>query len=129
MTFHAVVVLLSLLAVVTKTEPEPRYDPATVVDLLVVVTEVRAATGENGLDGVRLVARTEADTTIDVYLGPASFLKEFEITFAKGDRIQIIGSKVKFAGGSIVLAREVRKDSDFGILNWPSSEFCFGPPF
>jgi hypothetical protein len=106
-----VLALLGLLAVVTKTQPEPRYDPATVVDLPVVVTEVRAAAGENGLDGVRLIARTEADATIDVYLGPASFLKEFEITFAKGDRIQIIGSKVKFAGGSIVLAREVRKDS------------------
>jgi hypothetical protein len=111
MAFQIVVVLLTLLAAVTKTEPEPRYDPATVVDLMVVVTEVRAAAGENGLDGVRLIVRTEANTNIDVYLGPSSFLKEFEITFAKGDRIQIIGSKIKLAGSFIVLAREVRKDS------------------
>jgi hypothetical protein len=120
MVIQAVLLLLSVGA-------EPRYDPATVIDLPVVVTEVRAAAGEYGLDGLRLTARTEADATIDVYLGPSSFLKEFEIVFSKGDRIQIIGSKVKVAGGFLVLAREVRKGSATLYLRgktgepyWPS---------
>ena len=106
-----IVVMLCLLAGVTKGETEPRYDPATVVYLRVVVTDVRAAAAENGLDGVWLTVRAEVRTNLDVYLGPASFLKEFDITFAKGDEIQIIGSKIRIAKGVIVLAREVRKGS------------------
>ncbi len=109
MAFNALAVLLSLLAVVPKTGPEPRYDSATVVDLQVVLSEIRDMAGENEFDGIRLTARTETDATVDIYLGPASFIKEFEIVFARGDRIHVIGSKVKFSGGSIVLAREVTK--------------------
>jgi hypothetical protein len=108
MLFHAVFGVISLLAGVTKSDAQPRYDPSTVVDLQVVVMEVHAA-GEN--DAVQLVVRTEANTDLDVYLGPSSFLKDFEIAFSKGDQIQIIGSKIKLAKGSLMLAREVRKGS------------------
>jgi len=89
---------------------------------MVVVTEVRAASQENGLDGVRLLVRTEADANLEVYLGPARFLKDFDITFAKGDRLQIIGSKIKVAGNFIVLAREVHKDSSTLYLRGHSGE-------
>ena len=109
MASSALVVLIGLMAVGTRTEPEPRYDPATVVDFAVVVSEVRDVAGEAALNGIRLTVRTETDTTVDIYLGPSSFVKEFDIVFAKGDRLHLTGSKVKFAGGSIVLAREVSK--------------------
>jgi hypothetical protein len=112
MAFHSLVVVLILLAAEIKTVPAPRYDPGSVVDLPVTVTEIRDVAGENGLNGIRLLARTEADAPIDVYLGPSDFVKGFEITFVKGDRIQIIGSKIKLASGTIVLAREVRKGSE-----------------
>lgn len=111
MAFHAMLVLIGLLAVGNKQETAPRYDPATVIDVPVVVSDIRTAAGENALDGVQLVVKTDSDATLEVYLGPASFIKEFEIRFAKGDRIQVIGSKVKVAGGWLVLAREVRKNS------------------
>jgi len=109
MAFNSLVLLLTLLAVVPKTETAPRYDPATVVDFPVDVTEVREASGDNGLNGIWLTVRTENDKTMNVYLGPASFLKEFEVVFAKGDNIHVVGSKVSFGGGSIILAREVSK--------------------
>lgn len=109
MAFHAWIVLISLMAAGTRTEPEPRYDPATVVDLAVEVVGVRDVAGETALNGIRLAVRTDTDTTIDIYLGPASFVKEFDIVFTKGDRIHMTGSKVKFGGGSIVLTREVTK--------------------
>ena len=111
MLLTSAVLLLGLMSGEIKSGPAPRYDPATVVDLPVVVTDVREASGEDGLKGVRLLTRTEADAPIDVYLGPSDYIKDFEIVFVKGDRIQIIGSKVKIGGASIVLAREVRKGS------------------
>ena len=69
-------------------------------------------------------AKSETQS-IDVYLGPTAFIKDFEVTFAKGDRVHVIGSKVKYAGRPLILAREVRRDSttlylrdERGTPNW-----------
>jgi hypothetical protein len=89
-------------------EPEPGYDPATVIDVMATVMEVREVPPGSPLSGVHLLVRTQTET-LDVYLAPAEFLKEFEISFAKGDRLQIAGSKVKLGETHVVLLREVRK--------------------
>ena len=92
-----------------KLAEEPRYDAATVIDVDATVMDVREVPRNNPLGGVHLTVKIESET-IDVYLGPADYLKEFEITFAKGDKIELIGSKVKFDGARIVLARQVRRE-------------------
>jgi len=94
---------------------EPRYDTATSVDAMAVVTDVKEVARNNPLCGSHLIvrlesARSETDT-LEVYLGPADFLKDFAFNLAKGDRIEIKGSRVRFGGNPIVLAREVRKNS------------------
>lgn len=109
--FSLLIFAMALLAADSRSAPQPRYDPALVVDWPVTLTEVRDNYDENGLSGVWLLTRTETDAPLDVYLGPAAYVKQFEISFAKGDRLQVIGSKVKVAGSSLVLAREVRKGS------------------
>ena len=121
MTFQAVAGVLGILAFgaklmaasneVPKVEQEPRYDPANVVELTAVITEVREVAKGSPLNGVNLVVRTDSDATVGVYVAPVAFLKNFDITFAKGNSIHIVGSKVKVNGGSVVLGREVRKDS------------------
>jgi hypothetical protein len=96
-------------------EPEPRYDAATTVDTMTVVAEVREVPRGNPLNGTHLIVRLESakenSETIDVYLGPAAYLKDFEVTFAKGDRVQVVGSKVKYGGAPVILARQVRRDA------------------
>ena len=111
-------VLLGLTASSGQTaqaEPEPRYDSATTVDMMTVVADVREVPRGNPLSGshlmVRLDSAKETSETIDVYLGPANYLKDFEVTFAKGNRVQVIGSKVKYGGAPVVLARQVRRES------------------
>ncbi|MGA3016163.1 MAG: hypothetical protein ABSF62_03520 [Bryobacteraceae bacterium] len=110
-------------------EPEPRYDSATTVDMMTVVAEMREVPRGSPLSGSHLIVRPESakenSETIDVYLGPANYLKDFDVTFAKGDRVQVIGSKVKYGGASVVLARQVRRDSttiylrdEHGIPYW-----------
>ncbi|HUJ24231.1 MAG TPA: hypothetical protein VLX58_21995 [Bryobacteraceae bacterium] len=94
---------------VAKVEPDPPYNTGAVVDVSATVIETREVPRTSPLSGVHLSVKAEGEVT-DVYLGPADFLKLFEITFTKGDELRIIGSKVKFGGGHVVLAREVRKD-------------------
>ena len=71
-----------------KTESEPVYDPATVVDVKVTVTGIREAPMTDPLDGLHLTVKTDTDAfkteTFDIYVGPTDFVKIFEITFAKG---------------------------------------------
>jgi len=89
---------------------EPRYDPATEISILAIVTEVRDVPRGNPLSGIHLSVRTET-LVFDAYLGPAEFVKQFDITFAKGDEVRVTGSKVKTANGNrLILVREVRKD-------------------
>ena len=89
---------------------EPRYD-TTNVDAIMVVADVKEIT-EGPLMGMHLMVRPETaranSETTDVFLAPDEYLKNFECHFAKGDRIQVKGSKVRFNGGQMVLAREVR---------------------
>lgn len=104
---------LSSLATITdkavKVDADPRYDVTTVIDVDATVMDTRVMPRDNILSGVHLTVKIESET-IDVYLGPVDFLKEFDITFAKGDKIELIGSKVKCDGARIVLARQVRRD-------------------
>ena len=116
----------------TAAADEPRYDTATTIDIMVVVADVKAVADGNPLNGAHLIVRPESaransDTT-DVYLAPDEYLKDMGCHFAKGDRIQVKGSKIKFNGGPAVLAREVRINSttlylrdERGVPYWKKS--------
>ena len=118
---RSIIVCVSLLAasavlraaVTEKTSAivdEPRYDPATEVSILAIVTEVREVPRGNPLSGIHLSVKTETQV-FDAHLGPAEFVKQFEITFTKGDEVRVTGSKVKNGTGiRVILVREVRKD-------------------
>lgn len=93
-------------------QQEPRYDPGSVVSFLATVTDIREVPKGSPLSGLHLGVNTEKETTVEVFVAPMQFLKELQISYARGDRLQIAGSKVKFGSGTIVLAREVRRDVD-----------------
>lgn len=116
--FAAAPLLLALAAPSTQKETapaEPRYDTATNVDIMVVVAEVKDVPVGNPLNGMHLMVRPESakgnSETTDVYLAPDDYLKDFDCHFAKGDRVQVKGSKVKFNGAIALLAREVRLEA------------------
>ena len=103
------ILLLALPSSSSQAEREPRYDPATVIDVQGFVEDVRVNTNSGSLRGLYLVLKTDSDT-IDVYLGPTDFVRRFEISFRKGDNVESVGSKVKDGNSWLVLAREVRRD-------------------
>jgi hypothetical protein len=86
----------------------PKYDPNTVTEYLATVLDVQEMPEGAPMSGVHITVKAGSDT-LHAYLGPAAFLKDFEVTFAKGDRVHLTGSKVKWGGGHVVLAREIRK--------------------
>ena len=61
----------------------------------------------------RGLARTEAARTdselLDIYAGPADFIKQMEMTFREHDRVDVIGSRVKMGASQVILARELRR--------------------
>lgn len=58
---------------------EPAYDPATMVDTqgTITFTAVRQVPVGSRLEGIHLTVKSKT-STIDIYLGPADFLKIFE---------------------------------------------------
>ena len=115
-----------------KDTAEPRYDTATNIDVMMVVVDVKDIAAGNPLNGRHLIVRPESakgnSETTDVYLAPDDYLKDFDCHFAKGDKIQVKGSKVKFNGAPAVLAREVRLESttlylrdEHGVPYWSKS--------
>ena len=110
-----------------KADGGPKYDPKTVVELLGTVSYVEEAPQGSPMSGVHVTVKTKSES-LEAYLGPAEFLKGFELAFAKGDHIHLTGSKVAWEGEKIVLAREVRKDGttvylrdEHGAPYWPAS--------
>jgi hypothetical protein len=86
-----------------------QYNPATEITLRGTVEEVKQIPGpRGGLGGTHLMLKTDKET-LDVHLGPTTFLEKEKSTFAKGDEIQVIGSRVKIEGADALIAREVKK--------------------
>ena len=87
------------------------YNADTEVTLKGTVEAVNTVTGRRGWSAIHLTFKAGEDT-FDVHLGPAAFLKQQGFEFAKGDPIEVTGSKVKLANGDAIIAREVMKGDE-----------------
>jgi DNA/RNA endonuclease YhcR with UshA esterase domain len=86
----------------------PRYDPAAEATVTGVIQEVRQVTGRAAWGGTHLTLDTGAGP-LDVHVGPTWFLAKQSFTFAKGDQIEVTGSKVKYEGADALIAREIKR--------------------
>ena len=88
----------------------PKYDKATETTLKGTVDTIKTVPGADEGTHFMLV---DGDKTILIHVGPEKFLKEVEISFAKGDKVEVVGSKVKSSEGEDeILAREITKDNN-----------------
>ena len=92
----------------------PKYDPKTETKLKGTVEDVKNVT-TNGENAVHLMVKS-GDTVQEVCLCPKAFLDEVAMGFAKGDEIEVTGSKQKTDGGDVILAREVVKGNNTLVL-------------
>lgn len=95
----------------------PKYDPSTVVTMKGTVEEVQEGMmhfGQMGQMqgmghmGLHLILKTGKES-LTVLVGPAGFVKDKGFTFAKGDQIEVTGSRVKYNDTDAVIAREIKK--------------------
>jgi len=84
------------------------YNPSTETTVNGTVEQVITIARGRGLGGTHLELKTESGT-LDVHLGPSAFLSSKGFQFAKGDQVEVTGSKVTFQGHEAIIAREVRK--------------------
>lgn len=79
------------------------YNTSTQTTIQGTVQDVRQGSGAMG---THLTVKT-SQGNVDVVLGPSSFLNHKGVTFAAGDGIYVIGSKVMMGGNETIIAREV----------------------
>ena len=104
--------LLATGAAAQNKQQGPRYNISAELKIKGVVEEVksvpRACTGETA---THLMLRTDKGI-LEVQVAPEAFLKELDVNFQKGDKLEVTVSKVSRPEGDIYLAREVDKDGN-----------------
>ena len=86
-----------------------KYDLTTETKVKGTVEEVKIIPGPS--EGVHLMLKSGSDTLL-VHVAPESFLKEMEVSFDKGDNLEITGSKIKVDGQDELLARTITKSGN-----------------
>ena len=98
----------------------PMYDVKTETTITGTVESIEAVTGtggrgRRGLGGTHLTVKTEKET-LAVHVGPTAYLTEKGITLAKGDTLEILGSRVTIDKEPIVIARQIKKGGNTWTL-------------
>ena len=98
----------------------PMYDVKTETTIRGTVDSVETITGTGGggrrsMGGTHLVVKTESEM-IQVHVGPAAYLTEKGITFAKGDTLEIVGSRVTIDKEPVVIAKQIKKGDNTWTL-------------
>jgi len=108
------VTLLSLFAFVSvkaDTTPALKYDKSSEVKIKGVVDDVKTAADNT----IHITLKCEKGS-LDVLVAPQNFLKEMEITFAKGDEVEVLGSQLTVDGNALLLVREVTRNGDVMMM-------------
>lgn len=91
------------------------YNPATETTIKGTVEDVMQTDGRHGWAGVHLKLKGDQGSYA-VHVGPSFYVSSQQFTFAKGDSIEVIGSKVSLNGQDTLIAREIRKDGKSLVL-------------
>jgi hypothetical protein len=104
----AAAVLLAVPGVFAQTRGTRRYDPKTEATLKGTVVDVREQASPRGRStGTHLILKTGAET-IEVRVGPTRYLEQEKIHFAKGDNVEVTGSRVKIDNADVLIARQIK---------------------
>jgi hypothetical protein len=102
--------------VFAQTKAEPKYEKSAEVTLKGTIEEVKEVPGTCCTEKcIHLMFKTDKGV-VEVQVAPDAFLKEMEITFAKGDKLEIVAAKVEVHGTEMYLAREINKSGDVVVV-------------
>ena len=86
----------------------PKYDASSEFALNGTLTKFESHVGRMGWNGTHLVVSFGAET-LPVHVGPSNYLAQQGFSFVAGDQIEVTGSRIKFEGSDVLLAREIKK--------------------
>jgi DNA/RNA endonuclease YhcR with UshA esterase domain len=107
------VILASALALAQR--GARNYNPNTETTVKGTVENVMQQNGSRGFSGMHLELKA-GDTTYDVHVGPSAYVSNQGVSFAKGDEIEVTGSKVTMNGKEDVVARQIKKGDKTLVL-------------
>jgi hypothetical protein len=101
--------------------PGPAYDPQSETTFKGTVADIKTGRsvlsrlfqmhtmglGHKGPQEKQLLLKTGTDT-VQVHLGPTTFLRERRVEIGKGDTLEVTGSRVTIGDSQVFLAREIR---------------------
>lgn len=93
----------------------PKYDLTTEQKLKGSIEDIQVDPRPG--EGIHLLVKQGSDVAL-VHVAPELFLKDLDITFTKGESVQIVGSKIKNeqTGGPEILCKEItRGDNTFTL--------------
>ena len=101
------------------------YNPQTVETISGTVESMEKFKPMRGMhSGVHLTVKTTEGIVL-VHLGPDWYIERQDVKFAKGDKVEVKGSKVTFNGKPAIIAQEIKMDGgtlilrdDSGIPEW-----------
>jgi hypothetical protein len=104
----------------TGRQGSPMYDVKTETTITGTVESVENITGaggrgRRGMGGTHLALKTEKDS-VAVHVGPTAYLAEKKITLGKGDRLEILGSRVTIDNETFLIARQIKKGDNTWML-------------
>ena len=85
------------------------YNPATEVTVTGTVDSVEDMPSPGRGGGGLHLKLTAPSGLLEVHVGPSSFVASKNVTFAKGDTLTVVGSKVTMGGQEVLIAREIKK--------------------
>ena len=92
------------------------YNPQTVETISGTVESVGKFTPMHGMSyGIHLLVKTGKET-VPVHLGPAWYINKQNVKFAKGDKVEVKGSRVTFDNKPAIIADTVKKDGGTLVL-------------
>ena len=90
-------------------QDEPTYKTATVGTFTGVVSALSSKTGKRGTSRARATVTT-SDGAVLIHIGPTAFLDAKDFHLGIGDRVTVIGSRVKEDDGSeLVIVRQITR--------------------
>ena len=113
--------LMAALAFASSAMAQPRrsrparFDPATVTSVEGEIQDIQRISRPRAQEGVHLTLSTGTES-IDVHLGPASYLDVQSVKLAKGDRVKVTGSKETVGGKTGIIAQEVQRGDEQLVL-------------
>jgi hypothetical protein len=111
-----VFLMLAVPLALAQKQTGPKYDLANEVKIKGTVEEVKTVGTVEPKD-THLVLRTDKGL-VEICLCPAKFLADMDMSFAKGDKLEVTGAKSKEGteGTEVILAREIVRGENTLVL-------------